>query len=81
MKNELIERVADWTPLRAWVADRGGHVFRTFSAAEWFVRRNRPRLIESGQFIVRKGPAGSLVGPGFDEVVLSILREESREAA
>lgn len=71
------ERVADYRPLRDWVADRGGSAFPTFSSAEWFIRRNRDRLVQSGQLIIRKGSAGSLVGPGFDAVVLDILRDES----
>lgn len=71
------ERVADYRPLRDWVADRGGSAFPTFSSAEWFIRRNRDRLVQSGQLIIRKGSAGSLVGPSFDAVVLDILRDES----
>ena len=71
------EQVADYRPLRDWVADRGGSAFPTFSSAEWFIRRNRDRLLKSGQLIIRKGSAGSLVGPGFDAVVLDILRDES----
>ena len=71
------ERVADYRPLRDWVADCGGQTFPTFASAEWFIRRNRDRLIQSGQLIIRKGSAGSLVGPEFDSVVLDILRESS----
>lgn len=70
-------RVADYRPLRDWVANCGGSTFPTFSSAEWFIRRNRERLTQTGQLIIRKGSAGSLVGPGFDKVVLDILREES----
>ncbi|MBP8198158.1 MAG: hypothetical protein KAX64_06315 [Chromatiaceae bacterium] len=81
MNDSPPDRVADFRPLRAWVADCGGEAFSTFSAAEWFIRRNRDRLLASGQFIVRKGSAGSLVGPRFDAVVLDILREESRREA
>ena len=72
--------IADWILVRAWVKTRGGQVFPTFAAAEWFIRRHRVRLVESGQFIIRKGSAGSLVGPGFDRVVLEIMREESQRA-
>lgn len=77
---EQNERVADWIPVRAWVADRGGKLFNTFASFEWFIRKHRPRLVKSGQFIIRKGSAGSLVGPGFDRVVLEIMREESARA-
>jgi hypothetical protein len=72
------ERVADFTPFKDWVIDCGGKTFQTHSAAEWFIRRHRARLVQSGQLIVRKGQAGSLVGPQFDSVVLAILRDESR---
>lgn len=75
--NAHTERVADYRPLRDWVADCGGQTFPTFASAEWFIRRNRDRLIQSGQLIIRKGSAGSLVGPEFDSVVLDILRESS----
>lgn len=70
-------RVADYRPLRDWVANCGGSTFPTFSSAEWFIRRNRERLTQSGELIIRRGSAGSLVGPGFDKVVLDILQEES----
>jgi len=76
MQAEQVERVADFMPSRAWVADRGGHAFSTFSAFDWFIRRHRDRLIQSGQLIVRRGSAGNLVGPRFDAEVLAILREE-----
>ena len=74
------DRVSDWITIRAWVKQRGGKAFPTFASVEWFIRRHRQRLIESGQFIIRKGSAGSLVGPGFDRVVLEIMREESARA-
>jgi len=74
---ETDERCADFMTHRAWVADRGGELFSTFSSAEWFIRLHRQRLVESGQLIIRRGSGGSLVGPRFDAVVLQILREES----
>jgi len=75
------EKLSDYTPWREWVADDAGNVFKTFAAFEWFVRRHRDRLIESGQFIPRSGPGGSLVGPNIDRVVLQILREEGARAS
>jgi len=71
------ERLAAFIPLREWAAQHGGATFPTYSSLEWFLRNHRPRLVESGQLILRKGSAGSLVGPGFERVVLDILREES----
>lgn len=77
---EQDEHLSNWKPVREWVKNCGGRAFSTFAATEWFIRRHRARLVESGQFIIRKGSAGSLVGPGFDRVVLDILREESQRA-
>lgn len=74
------DRLSDWTTARDWVKQEGGKVFPTFASLEWFIRRHRQRIIESGQLIVRKGSAGSLVGPGFARVVLEIMREESARA-
>lgn len=73
---EKSQRLSDFTPWRHWVADAGGEVFKTHSAFEWFVRRHRARLVESGQFIQRSGSTGGLVGPDIDRVVLEILRAE-----
>lgn len=72
------ERLADFRTVRDWVEEHGGPIFPTYSSFEWFTRTHRARLVESGQYIVRKGSAGSLVGPDFERVVLEILREESR---
>jgi hypothetical protein len=38
-------------------------------------------LIESGVFIPRPGPGGSLCGPGMAAKVLEILRREAQQAA
>lgn len=71
------DRFEGYKRLRPWISAHGGHIFATYSAAEWFIRGHRDELIRSGQFIVRRGAAGSLVGPQFERVVLEILREES----
>lgn len=77
------ERLAEFIPVRHWVADHTGEVFRTFASFEWFVRRHRAALVASGQFIPRSGSGGSLCGPKLEQVVLGILRAEAqgREAA
>ncbi|MBK1705112.1 hypothetical protein [Halochromatium glycolicum] len=75
------DRIEDFKPWRAWVADDAGSVFPTFAAFEWFVRKHHDRLVDSGQFIPRRGPAGSLAGPHLGAVVLEILRDEARRAA
>ena len=78
--HELPEHVADFRRAKEWRKERGGALFQTDSAFEWFVRGHRDELIGSGQYIVRNGPGGSLVGPHFDAVVLAILRRESTGA-
>ncbi|MCK7578686.1 MAG: hypothetical protein MZV65_25025 [Chromatiales bacterium] len=78
---EQCEHVKDWIVIRAWVKNRGGQVFPTFAAvSSGLFAAIAQRLVESGQLIIRKGSAGSLVGPGFDRVVLEIMREESARA-
>jgi hypothetical protein len=72
------ERLGDFRPWRVWVADDAETVFPTFASFEWFVRKHSQRLIESGQYIPRRGQGGSLAGPRLGEVVLEILREEAR---
>jgi hypothetical protein len=77
LENQVAERIADWRPTSLWIAECGGHVFKTKSSFEWFVRQHYEQLILSGQFITRRGPCGALVGPDFDRVVLGILRGRS----
>ena len=74
IENRVSERVAEWRPARVWVAESGGQIFPTKSSFDWFVRVHNDALIASGQYIVRRGPCGAIVGPGFDRVVLAILR-------
>ncbi len=62
---------------RSWLAKRPNPIFRTMASLEWFIRQNRDELIQSGEMIVRRGSAGTLVGPGFDAVVMRILRRKS----
>lgn len=72
------DRLSDFKPWRKWVADDAGDVFPTFASFEWFTRRHHQRLVESGQFIPRKGSGGSLAGPRLGAVVLEIMRAEAR---
>jgi hypothetical protein len=76
------ERIEDFKRTRAYVKAKKGDLFPSYASFEWFTRKHRSRLIKSGQFIIRHGSAGNLVGPRFDDVVLEILREEGlREIA
>jgi hypothetical protein len=79
MSDSMTDRIGDFKPWRAWVADDAISVFPTFASFEWFARKHRDRLVESGQYIPRPGSAGSLAGPRLGEVVLEILREEARQ--
>ncbi len=72
------ERVADWRPWRDWVKTNGRTLFCSEGSFEWFVRRHHAELIQSGQYIVRKGRGGAIVGPGIDGAVLDILRREGQ---
>ena len=75
------ESLADFKPWPAWLlAGEGGKVLPSPGALQWFVRKHRKRLVESGQLILRSGPGGHYVGPDFGSVVLEILREESEAA-
>lgn len=73
------EKLSDFVPSRDWVVDHGGALFQTFSSFEFFVRKHRKRLVDSGQLILGGGRARNLIGPGMASVVLEIIREESAE--
>jgi len=66
-----------------WVGKSGGDVFPTLASFHWFVRRHREELVSSQQYLPRKGSAGALVGPRFEDVVIAILVREclSQDAA
>ncbi|HPE80182.1 MAG TPA: hypothetical protein PKZ35_09245 [Gammaproteobacteria bacterium] len=70
---------ADFRKHRDWVAEHGGDLFPTIGAFEWFVRQHRQELINSGELIVRRGPGGTLVGPNFGRLAITIVQRESRE--
>ena len=73
-----MERVSEWRPWRDWVTNDAGTIFQSHASFEWFARRHRPALIQSGQSIVRKGSGGAVVGRGIGGVVLDIMRREAR---
>ncbi|MEQ9465597.1 MAG: hypothetical protein RJQ10_18195 [Haliea sp.] len=63
-----------------WVAESGGDVFPTFASFQWFIRKHRQELVGSRQYLPRRGSAGSLIGPGFEQLVVNILTRECLEA-
>lgn len=71
---ELFRKASDW------VNESGGDVFPTFASFQWFVRKHREELVGSRQYLPRRGSAGALVGPGFEQVVVNILTRECLEA-
>jgi len=77
--NQAQYSAADFRKAREWVADCGGDLFPTFGSFEWFVRLHRDELLRSGELIVRRGSAGSLVGPNFDKVAIGILQRETAQ--
>lgn len=70
--------INEYSSARSWVDEHGGSVFPSFESFAWFVRKHREELIQSGQYLPRKGSAGALVGPRIEEIVINILTRESR---
>jgi len=65
------ETVSDWLPHAA-------PFFQTKSAFDWFVRRHRRELVESGALIPREGRSGSLVLPDrMAKVVVAIHKRRA----
>ena len=79
MMSDAIAKISEHGLLTDWAEENSGKgkVFNNRTAVDWFIRQHRAELIRSGQLIVRRGSAGSLVGPQFERVVLDILRGES----
>ena len=77
MTSDSTARFADYQSMNRWLKEHSGDVFPNTTSAEWFIRNHRQELVQSGELIARRGSAGNLVGPGFERVVLDILRRES----
>jgi len=71
------ERLSDFQTWPDWLMQEGGDILHSPGALQWFIRKHRKRLVDSGQLILRSGPGGHFVGPRFGSLVLEILREES----
>ncbi len=71
------ERLSDFKPWPKWLMEEGGDVMRSPGSLQWFIRKHRKRLVDSGQLILRSGPGGHFVGPRFGSIVIELLREES----
>lgn len=77
--HEISKSISDFILARRWVNEQGAGAFPSFASLEWFIRHHRAELMESGQLIGRRGSSGTLIGPKFGDLVLDILRRESRE--
>lgn len=71
------ERLSDFLPWPDWLMREGAAIMASPGALQWFVRKHRRRLVDSGKLILRGGPGGHYVHRDFGVVVLQILREES----
>lgn len=68
----------DFVLARPWVSEHGGYVFPSYDSFAWFIRKHREELIQSGQYLPRKGSAGALIGPHFAELAFQIISRECR---
>ena len=64
-----------------WVEQHGGEMFKTVGAVNWMIRQHKQELVDSGELIIRRGPGGTWLGPGFGRIALEIIRRESRGQA
>ena len=80
MSVSAVPCITEYSSARSWVDERGGSVFPSIDSFAWFVRKHRDELVQSGQYLPRKGSAGALVGPRIEEVVINILTRECVEA-
>lgn len=71
------ERLSDFLPWPDWLMQEGGSIMASPGALQWFIRKHRQRLVDSGKLILRSGPGGHFVHRDFGSIVLEILREES----
>lgn len=70
--------LAGYANIGDWLDREAGPFFETRSSLDWFIKRNRRELVESGALIPRAGRSGSLVSvEKFPKAVLSILRRRA----
>jgi hypothetical protein len=67
--------------IEEWRTERAAGVFRSRSSLNWFCKNHRTELLDSGQLILGRGSARSLIGPGFEDLVMEIKRRETAEIA
>ena len=67
--------------IHVWREKEGMGAFPTNYVMQSFIKRHRAALIASGEFFPGKGKAPSKVGPGFGDLCVKLIREESAQAA
>jgi len=74
--------LAGYTRVGDWLDRYAGPFFETRSSLDWFIKRNRRELVETGALIPREGRSGSLVSTErFPKAVVEILRRRALDKA
>jgi len=69
-----------YTSVGDWLDRYAGPFFDTRSALDWFIKRHRRELVETGALIPREGRSGSIVSiEKFPKAVVDILRRRALE--
>lgn len=73
-----VAELTGYTSVGDWLDRHAGPFFETRSSLDWFIKRNRRELVETGALIPREGRSGSLVSiHEFPKAVISILRRRA----
>ena len=71
-------KLAEFVTSAEWIEHgRGGSLLKTEDALQWFLRLHRAELIATGQLIPGRGARPTIIGPGFDALVVKILQRQS----
>ena len=70
--------LAGYTTLADWLDRFAGPFFETRSSFDWFIKRHRRELVETGALIPREGRSGSLIS--IDEMPKAVVRILRRRA-
>jgi hypothetical protein len=75
-----VPELAGYASAGDWLDRHAGPFFETRSSLDWFIKRNRRELVESGALIPREGRSGSLLSLNeFPKAVIRILRRKALE--
>jgi hypothetical protein len=73
-----VPNLAGYMSVGDWLDRNAGAFFETRSSLDWFIKRHRRELVESGALIPREGRSGSLVDTEeFPKAVVRILRRRA----